>query len=82
VADPLGSGKSYWWNQESNQTTHVGAAKPGSASSVFEKLTAFKNQVAHDMHSRQRRRFIMGDGGGYYGGGGGGGDAGGGGGGG
>ena len=28
MADPAGSGKTYWWNTQTNEVTPVGAAKP------------------------------------------------------
>ncbi|CAE7525245.1 unnamed protein product [Symbiodinium natans] len=74
VADPQGSGKKYWWNRATNQTTPLGSARPGT---VLAKLQAFKDEVARDIHRKQRTRIIVGDGG-YYGFGGGGGDSGGG----
>eukprot|EP00928_Gymnodinium_smaydae_P058143 TRINITY_DN41364_c0_g1_i1.p1 TRINITY_DN41364_c0_g1~~TRINITY_DN41364_c0_g1_i1.p1 ORF type:complete len:144 (+),score=13.62 TRINITY_DN41364_c0_g1_i1:63-434(+) len=79
VPDPLGSGKTYWWNQTTNQTTHVGAPHPARGPSVLDRMKAFKDAVAHDINNKQRRRvYFFGDGG-YYGGGGDGGGGGGGG---
>eukprot|EP00428_Durinskia_dybowskii_P022984 CAMPEP_0170245872 /NCGR_PEP_ID=MMETSP0116_2-20130129/22722_1 /TAXON_ID=400756 /ORGANISM="Durinskia baltica, Strain CSIRO CS-38" /LENGTH=139 /DNA_ID=CAMNT_0010496747 /DNA_START=18 /DNA_END=433 /DNA_ORIENTATION=- len=70
VADPHGSGKTYWWNRMTNKTTHLGATKPGT---LLAALKSFKDDVSRDIHTKQRTRIFMGDGGYYCAGGGGGG---------
>uniref|UniRef100_A0A7S4T1D2 Uncharacterized protein n=1 Tax=Alexandrium monilatum TaxID=311494 RepID=A0A7S4T1D2_9DINO len=78
VKDPAGSGRTYWWNRTTNQTTPLGAARPDLPQTILDRAKAFKDDVARQLHARNRGgRIIIGDGG--YCVGGGGGDAGGGG---
>eukprot|EP00401_Gymnodinium_catenatum_P055823 CAMPEP_0117589898 /NCGR_PEP_ID=MMETSP0784-20121206/70669_1 /TAXON_ID=39447 /ORGANISM="" /LENGTH=189 /DNA_ID=CAMNT_0005391433 /DNA_START=27 /DNA_END=594 /DNA_ORIENTATION=+ len=66
VADPAGSGNTYWWNRATNETTRVGARCPSEPLTLRDRFDDFagraknfKDAVAQDIHARQRRRIIV-----------------------